>query len=268
MCAEIGVSRSGFYAWAKRQRSDRDRENAALAEKISVIHRESRGAYGSPRVYRALRDQGERFGKHRVARVMRLEGIRGCAKKRFQFISTKRDETPAAPDRLQRNFVALAPNRIWVADITQVRTQEGWLFLSVILDLYSRRVVGWSTAAQQGQELAIEALQNAIRYRRPPPGLVLHSDRGGPYLSTDYQDLLDRNGMICSMSRAGNCLDNAVAESFFHTLKTELVHHRQYQTRAEAQRDVFAFIEGFYNRTRLHSAIGYIPPIEMELKIA
>jgi len=264
MCAELGVSRSGFYAWCKLRCCQRDKQNAALAEKIRTIHHQSRGSYGSPRIYRALRAQGERFGRHRVARLMRLEGIRGCAKKRFSFIATKRDEMPAAPNRLARNFTAATANRIWVSDITQVRTQEGWLFVSVILDLYSRRVVGWSTAAQQGQELAIEALQNALRARRPAPGLVLHSDRGGPYLSTDYQDLLDRHGVVCSMSRPGNCLDNAVAESFFHTLKTEWLYHYRFRTRAQARLFIFDYIEGFYNPTRLHSTLGYCSPMQYE----
>jgi putative transposase len=264
MCAELGVSRSGFYAWSKRGESGREKENKILAEKIRLIHRESRGVYGSPRVYRVLRDEGEQFGKHRVARVMRREGIRGRAKRRFQFIATRRDEMPAAPNRLDRKFVAPAPNRIWVADITQVRTQEGWLFLAVVLDLYSRRVVGWATSAQQGQELAIEALQNALQTRRPEPGLVLHSDRGGPYLSTDYQDLLDRHGIICSMSRPGNCLDNAVAESFFHTLKTEWLYHYRFRTRDQARLFIFDYIETFYNRTRLHSALRYRSPLKYE----
>jgi putative transposase len=264
MCAELGVSRSGFYAWLKRGESGRAKENAILAEKIRVIHRESRGIYGSPRVYRVLRNEGQRFGKHRVARVMRLEGIRGCARKRFRFTATKHEDMPAAPNRLAQNFTTTAPNRVWVADVTQVRTQEGWLFLSAVLDLYSRRVVGWATAAHNGQELAIEALDNAIRTRRPPAGLVHHSDRGGMYLSTDYQDLLDRNGMICSMSRPGNCLDNAVAESFFHTLKTEWLYHHRFQSRDQARLFIFDYIESFYNRTRLHSTLGYRSPIQYE----
>jgi transposase InsO family protein len=248
----------------KRPASARDEENAALATRIRLVHRASRGTYGSPRVYRALCAAGTRYGKHRVARIMQLEGLRGCAKRRFSYTATKHAEMPAAPNHLDRAFTTAAPNRVWASDITQVRTREGWLFLAVVLDLFSRRIVGWATAARPEQVLALEALQHAIHNRRPPPGLLHHSDRGGQYASASYQDLLDRHGMICSMSRPGNCLDNAVVESFFHTLKTEWLYHHRFRSRAQARVFIFDYIEGFYNRTRLHSALGYRSPEHYE----
>jgi putative transposase len=265
MCAMLGVSRSGFYAWMQRPPSTRELEDAALVTRIRLVHRESRGTYGSPRVVRALRAVGAPCGKHRVARLMQLEGLRGRAKTRFRFTSTARAEMPAAPNHLGRDFTAAAPNRIWTADITQIRTSEGWLFLAVVLDLFSRRIVGWATAARPEQTLALEALQHAIQSRRPHAGLLHHSDRGGQYASANYQELLDRHGMICSMSRPGNCLDNAVVESFFHTLKTEWLYHYRFRTRAQARLAIFDYVEGFYNRTRLHSALGYHSPEQHEI---
>lgn len=264
LCRILEVSRSGFYSWSKRPHSERDRENAALLERIHVVHRENRGVYGSPRVYRALRAAGHSAGKHRVARLMRLEGLRGKAARRFRFIATRRSDFPAAPDRVLRKFQADAPNRLWVADITQVRTRQGWLFLAVILDVFSRKVVGWTTSERTEHALTLQALQIALQARRPAPGLVHHSDRGAQYASADYQELLDRRGMICSMSRAGNCLDNALAESFFHSLKTEWLYHFTFDSRAQARSFVFDYIEGFYNRSRLHSALGYRSPDQYE----
>ncbi len=246
MCAVLGVSRSGFYAWRQRPPSDREQADAALTTRIRLAHRDSRGTYGAPRVLRALRAAGTPCGKHRVARLMQREGLRGRAKTRFRFTSTVRAEMPAAPNRLNRDFTTPAPN-------------------PVVLDLFSRRIVGWTTAARPEQALAVEALQQAIHSRRPAAGLLHHSDRGGQYASANYQDVLDRHGMICSMSRPGNCLDNAVVESFFHTLKTEWLYHYRFRTRAQARLSIFDYIEGFYNRTRLHSALGYRSPEQHEI---
>jgi putative transposase len=266
LCRVLEVSRGGFYSWLRRPHSDRGRDNAQLVERIRAVHRENRWAYGSPRIYRALRAAGYTVGKHRVARLMRQERIRAsAAKRRFPYISTDRlDDVATAPNRLLRNFRAAASNRVWVADITQVRTREGWLFLAAILDVFSRRIVGWTTSDRPEQNLALEALRSAIASRRPSPGLVHHSDRGGQYGCANYQELLDRHGMICSMSRPGNCLDNAMAESFFHTLKTEWLYHFTFHTRAQARSFIFDYIEGFYNRTRMHSALGYCSPDEYE----
>jgi putative transposase len=268
LCHLLEVSRSGFYAWARRPHGERDRANAALVEQIHAVHREHRGVYGSPRVYRALRTAGLRAGRHRVARLMRLEGLRGKAARRFRFIATRRTDFPAAPDLVRRKFRADAPDRLWVADITQVRTREGWLFLAAILDVFSRRVVGWATSERAENAVALEALRIALARRRPAPGLIHHSDRGSQYASADYQDLLDRHGIRCSMSRAGNCLDNALAESFFHSLKFELLYHFVIRSRAHARSLVFDYIEGFYNRTRLHSSLGYRSPEDYETVVS
>ena len=265
LCRVLGVSRSGFYAWLARPRCDRARATAAVVTRIHTVHRESRGVYGSPRVYQALRAAGYAVGRHRVAHHMRLEGLRGRAAQRFRFIVTRRSaDLAAAPNRLQRHFHTDTPNRVWLADITQIRTREGWLFLAILLDACSRRIVGWATAAQPAQTLALDALRTAVGHRRPAPGLVHHSDRGAPYAGADYQDLLDRHGIVCSMSRPGNCLDNAPAESFFHSLKTEWLYHFTLHSRAQARSAVFDYIEGFYNRTRLHSALGYRSPHQYE----
>lgn len=265
LCRVLGVSRSGFYAWLARPRGDRDHTTAAVVARIHAVHRESRGVYGSPRVYQALRAAGPAVGRHRVAHLMRLEGLRGRAAQRFRFIATRRSaDLAAAPNRLQRNFHADTPNRVWLADITQIRTREGWLFLAILLDACSRRIVGWATAPRPAQPLALDALRTAVGHRRPAPGLVHHSDRGAPYAGAGYQDLLDRHGIVCSMSRPGNCLDNATAESFFHSLKTEWLYHFTLHSRAQARSAVFDYIEGFYNRSRLHSALGYRSPDQYE----
>ncbi len=264
MCEVLKVSRSGYYAWRRRGPSEREEEDRRLAVKIREIHAANRKAYGSPRIYNALRERGIRCGKHRVAKIMRLESLRGCAKQRFRSTATVRAELPAAPNRLERNFHSEQPNRIWVGDITQVRTHQGWLFLAVLLDLYSRKIVGYATASRAHQDLALEALEKAVRSRRPAHGLVHHTDRGGQYGSAEYQDQLDRYGMTCSMSRAGKCVDNAVAESFFHTLKTEWLYHFRFSTREQARLAIFDYIEGFYNRTRMHSTLGYRSPDEYE----
>jgi transposase InsO family protein len=268
LCRVLEVSRSGFYASLKRAPSPRARDNDSLASIIDRIHRENRGVYGSPRVYRALQSIGIAVGKHRVARIMRVEGLRGRAARRFRRISTPRGDFPAAPDLVKRDFTAAAPNRLWVADITQIRTREGWLFLAVIVDVFSRRVVGWSTAARISHDLALQALRNALRARQPAPGLVHHSDRGSQYGGGEYQDLLDRNGIRSSMSRPRNCWDNALAESFFHTIKTEWLYHFTFDSRAQARSYVFDYIEGFYNRSRLHSSLGYCAPIIYETVVS
>ncbi len=264
MCEVLKVSRSGFYAWLHRQPSCRERENEAIAVQVREVHRRSHETYGSPRIYAELREEGKGWGRHRVARIMREEGLRARCARRFRWIANKREELPASPDLLRRKFTASAPNRVWVGDFTIIRTGEGWLYLAMLLDLFSRKIVGWATSASPRQELALEALQMAIEQRRPRPGLIHHSDRGGQYSSAEYQNLLDRHGIRCSMSRAGNCLDNAVAESFFHTLKTEWIYHAHYKTRKEARLAIFEYIEGFYNTERRHSSLDYQSPEEYE----
>jgi len=266
MCEVLEVSRSGFYAWLHRQPSRRERENEAIAVHVREVHRRSREIYGSPRIYAELREEGKGWGRHRVARIMREEGLRARCARRFRWIANKRGELPAAPDLLQRKFRASTPNQVWVGDFTIIRTGEGWLHLAMLLDLFSRKVVGWATSANPRQELALEALQMAIEQRQPRSGLIHHTDRGGQYSSAEYQNLLDRHGIRCSMSRPGNCLDNAVAESFFHTLKTEWIYHAHYKTRREARLAIFEYIEGFYNTERRHSSLDYQSPEEYERK--
>jgi putative transposase len=264
MSRVLKVSRSGYYAWRKREPSLREFEDRRHAKVIREVHRESRGTYGSPRVYEALQQAGTPCGKHRIARIMREEGLRDRAARRFRSVSTKRSDAPARPNRLAGNFTASKPNQVWVGDLTQVRTREGWLFLAILLDLYSRKIVGYATAPRPEQEIALSALGMAIATRKPRPGLLHHTDRGGQYLSAEYQDQLDQHGIICSMSAPGRYQDNAVAESFFHTLKAEWIYHFDFATREQARLAIFDYVEGFYNPSRLHSTLDYRSPDEYE----
>jgi len=269
LCDVLGVSPAGYYAWRSRPESRRSAANRDLVDDIRRVHRDTRGRYGSPRIHVELKAQGRGASRGRIERLMRRHGIRAImARPRRVRTTDSRHDLPIAPNLLDRNFIATAPNQIWLADITYIETDQGWLYLAAVMDLYSRRIVGWAMADHLRADLPLAALRMAISAQRPSAGLIHHSDRGVQYASADYRKLMQSAGLRASMSRKGDCYDNAPMESFFHTLKTELVHHRQYQTRAEAQRDIFAFIEGFYNRTRRHSAIGYISPIEMELKVA
>jgi transposase InsO family protein len=269
LCDVLEVSPAGYYAWRTRKPSARATANGELVAAIRRAHGDSGGRYGSPRVHAVLQAQGRGTSRGRIERLMRHYGIRAImAPPRRVRTTDSRHTLPIAPNLLARDFTTVAPNRIWLADITYIPTDEGWLYLAAVMDLYSRKIVGWAMRDHLRTELASTALTMAIRQQRPAAGLIHHSDRGVQYASHDYRAVLNAGGITASMSRKADCWDNAPMESFFHTLKTELVHHRQYATRAAAQRDIFAFIEGFYNRTRLHSAIGYITPIEMELKAA
>lgn len=268
LCRVLGVSRSGFYAWATRPAPRQAERNDALLVHIRAAYARGRQAYGAPRIHQELRAQGIRCGRHRIARLMRREGIVACTERRFRWTATARAELPAAPNRLRRDFHAAAPDRRWVSDITSVRTGQGWLHVAVVLDLFSRRVVGWAMAATLTQELAREALAMALADRRPAPGLLFHSDRGGQYRSATVQQLVAAHGLIVSTSRPGRCLDNAVAESFFHTLKTELVYQHHYRTREEARLAIFDYIVAFYNRTRRHSSAGDRSPADYEARCA
>ncbi|HET7090169.1 MAG TPA: IS3 family transposase [Anaerolineae bacterium] len=269
LCDVLGVSPAGYYAWRSRPESRRSAANRVLVNDIKRVHRDTNGRYGSPRIHVELRAQGRGASRGRIERLMRRHGIRAImARPRRVRTTDSRHDLPIAPNLLDRDFTATAPNRIWLADITYIETDQGWLYLAAILDLYSRRIVGWAMADHLRADLPLAALRMAISAQRPGAGLIHHSDRGVQYASADYRQVMQSAGFRASMSRKADCYDNAPMESFFHTLKTELVHHRQYATRAEAKRDIFAYIEGFYNRTRRHSAIGYISPIEMELKAA
>ena len=269
LCDVLGVSPAGYYAWRSRPESQRSAANREIVDDIKQVHRDTSGRYGSPRIHAELKAQGRRVSRGRIERLMRHHGIRAImARPRRVRTTDSRHDFPIAPNLLKRNFTAAAPNRIWLADITYVETDRGWLYLATVMDLYSRRIVGWAMADHLRTDLPLAALTMAISAQRPGAGLIHHSDRGVQYAAADYRKVMQSAGFRASMSRKADCYDNAPMESFFHTLKTELVHHRQYATRAEAKRDIFAYIEAFYNRTRRHSAIGYISPIEMELKAA
>lgn len=269
MCKTLEVSRSGFYAWLVRRESDRAREDRRLSILIRGIFAESRGIYGVPRVHKTLQQRGVRCSRKRVARLMQEAKLRSKTRRRFRVKTTdSKHDHPIAPDRLGRDFSAKAPNEVWASDITYIPTDEGWLYLASIMDLFSRRIVGWSMSATLHASIAGEALRMAIEQRQPPIGLIHHSDRGVQYASAEFRAILAEHGVVASMSRKGNCYDNAAKESFFHTLKTELVNHERYRTRNEARASVFEYIEVFYNRFRLHSTLGYQAPADFERRRA
>jgi len=265
MCRVLGVSRSGYYAWRKRPVSVREMADRALSEQIKAIHQRSQGTYGSPRIWAELTDNQVNVSRKRVARLMQQAGLQGLQRCSFKVVTTDaKHDYPLAPNLLGQVFEATRPDQIWLADITYIPTDEGWLYLAAVLDMYSRRVVGWALSDTLHRQLVIEALQMALLTRRPPPGLIHHSDRGSQYASHDYQALLTEHQIVASMSRSGNCYDNAPMESFFASLKTERVHRRHYLTWAAARTDIFAYIEAFYNRFRRHSALGYLNPVAYE----
>lgn len=266
MCEVLCVSRSGYYAWQDRPASAREQADAALLVKIKAASKAGRGHYGSPRIHGWLRNQGTCVGKKRVTRLMRNEGIAGKRRKKFCRTTDSKHPDPIAPNVLNREFDVVLPNTAWVTDVTYVPTQQGWLYLAAILDLFSRRVVGWATSKNNDRQLALDALERANMARRPQPGLLHHSDRGSVYASGDYRQALSDSAMIASMSRKGNCWDNAVAESFFASLKGEALDHETFETRAEATAAIADYVDGFYNVSRLHSAIGYVSPIQFELQ--
>lgn len=264
LCRMLGISRSGYYAWRGRSPSRRSREDAALTERIAQIHRRSRETYGYPRVHAELRALGVRCGRRRVARLMREAGLRGCMRgKRRRTTRRDRNAVPA-PDLVERKFAATAPDRLWLADITYVKTEEGFLHLAFILDAHSRRVVGWSMAGHLRTELVIDALEMALWRRKPGAGLIHHTDRGSQYTALSFGKRLEEVGIKPSMGRTGSALDNAMAESFVSTLKAELVDRHRFPTREAARVAIFEYVEGFYNRTRRHSSLGYASPIDYE----
>ena len=268
MCRALAVSAAGYYAWRSRPESPRAINTRTVLSAIRVLHQESRETYGSPSIWDALLKQGHRIGAHRVARLMRQAGLRAKTVKKWRATTQSQHRFPVAANTLDRAFTVEAPNRVWAGDMTYVWTLEGWLYLAVLLDLYSRRVVGWAMGQRLTVELAERALMMALANRAPTAGLLHHSDRGSQYAATSYQRVLDAHGLIPSMSRKGNCWDNACVESFFGTLKRELVYHRRYATREEATQDIFEYIEVFYNRQRRHSTLGYHSPAEYEAKAA
>ena len=268
LCRVLEVSRSGYYAWRTRPESNRSAENRLLLEKIKSVHKKSRCTYGAPRVHWQLAAECVACSKGRVERLMSANGIRAKQKRRFVATTDSKHDLPVAPNILNREFAVDEPNKVWVSDITYIPTDEGWLYLAGVLDLCSRTAVGWSMSESLERTLVVDALQMAYQRRRPAEGLIHHSDRGSQYASDDYRKLLQDYGMQMSMSRKGDCWDNAPMESFFGTLKKELVHHQKYRTQDEARRDIFDYIEIFYNRERLHSSLGYRSPADYEEQIA
>jgi transposase InsO family protein len=271
MCRVLQVSRSGYYAWQGRQgrppgpRAERRQE---LVKKIRDVHQESRQVYGSPRVYQELKAQGESVCENTVAKLMKEHQIRSVVRKRFRVKTTDSSHAhPIAPNVLERQFQQDLPDQAWAADITYVPTEEGWLYLAAVIDLCSRKVVGWAMADHLRAQLCTEALEMALARRKPGAGLLHHSDRGVQYACNDYRELLEEHGIQCSMSGKGDCYDNAVIESFFKTLKTELVYQHEYQSREEAKRSIFEYVEVFYNRKRRHSSLGYLSPCEYEAQL-
>jgi len=264
LCRVLGVARSAYYAWARREVSAHARADERLGAQIAAAHERSRGTYGAPRIHAELRAAGTRTSRRRVARLMRAAGLAGCHRRRRTRTTVADPAHTPAPNLVARDFAAPAPDRLWLGDITYVATREGWLYLAVLLDAHSRRVVGWAMAEHLRTELSLAALTMALRARRPGPGLIHHTDRGCQYTAAAYQATLTAHDLVCSMSRSGDCLDNAMAESFFATLKAELVERHPWATRAAARTAIFEWIEVFYNRQRAHSALAYQPPARFE----
>jgi putative transposase len=264
MCEQLEVSRSGFYAWAERPESARQQQDKQLAEEVAQAHRDSRGTYGSPRVHAELQARGRKVSRKRVARLMGEQKLEARRKRRSVRTTDSNHSNPVAPNVLERDFSPGQPNSTWATDITYVWTGEGWLYLAVVLDLFSRMVVGWSMSEHIDTKLVLGALEMALEGRQPPQGLIHHSDRGSQYASAEYRQALASRGIQCSMSRKGNCWDNAVVESFFSSLKQELVYTTAFDTRHQARAELFEYIEVFYNRKRRHSSLGYMSPRDYE----
>ena len=265
MCAVLNVSRGGYYSWLRRPESRRKEEDQKLLKDIGRIHAESKNNYGTIKTWKALKQEGIRCGKHRVARLRQEHGIESKRRKRFKITTRSKNTKWIAPDLLKQSFFATRINQIWVGDVTAVRTKEGWLYVAILLDLYSRKVIGWSISSRNNKELVLCVLHVALRSRNNPRGVIHHTDRGSPYGSDEYQDLLRSAGCIPSMGRKGNCYDNAVAESFFSTMKNEAIYEEEFELRKEAKIKIFEFIEIYYNRQRIHQGIGYCTPEAMEL---
>ncbi len=264
LCAVLDVPRSGYYAWRDRPPSERERANERLVVQLRVLHEQSRRTYGSPRMTQALQASGERCNEKRIARLMRQEGLRPKTVRKFKVTTDSKHTHAVAPNVVNRDFTARQPNQVWLSDITYVWTTEGWLYLAAVLDVYSRKIVGWATSETIDGELAKSALRQAVGRRQPPPGLVHHSDRGGQYACGDYQQLLGDWQMVGSMSRKGDCWDNAPMESFFGSLKRELVYHERFATKAEARAKLFEYIEAFYNNWRRHTSLDGVSPAAYE----
>jgi len=266
LCEVLAVSASGYHKWLKRKGSQRAIEDQRIVGIIKFHYNRSKGTYGLPRIFAAMRKEGFVVNKKRIARLMRANNIKAKTKRRFRITTVRNSKAAASDNILNKNFTASKENKIWTGDITYLWTKEGWLYLVVVMDIYSRKIVGWSLGSCLSTELVIRALLMAIVHRNPARGIIFHSDRGSQYTSSSFRQILKNYGIVQSMSSTGNCYDNAITESFFHTLKTELVYWNHYQTRDEAKGSIFEYIEIFYNRQRLHSALNYLSPVEFEEK--
>ncbi|GAX91121.1 transposase [Effusibacillus lacus] len=264
MCEVFGVSRSGYYAWLKRPKSERKNRKERLAKRIKQIFLESRRLYGSPKITQVLRSEGEKVSQKTVARIMKELGLRSRTVKKYKATTNSNHSLPVQENKLNQQFVAEAPNQVWMADITYIPTDEGWLYLASIMDLYTRKIVGWYADKQMTKALVLQALDRAYKQQRPAGNVLHHSDRGSQYASSEYQERLEQYGMNGSMSRKGNCYDNACIESFHSIIKRELIYLEKFKTREEAKKRIYEYIEFFYNRRRIHSSIGYLSPIEHE----
>ena len=266
MCRALRVSRGGYYEWQGRGPSARAQANAVLSDRIRTIHGEEKGRPGSPRIARRLQQAGVPAGENRVAKLMRNMGLRAKSARKFKATTNSNHSLPVAPNLLKQDFTAGSANEKWVSDITYIATDEGWLYLAVLLDLYSRMVVGWSMSERMTSTLVCDAMKMALGNRGEPRGVIVHSDRGSQYCSHEYQRLLTANGLVCSMSKKGDCYDNAAMESWNHSLKVEAIHGEKFATRERVKEEVFEYIEVYYNRNRLHSTLGYLSPAEFEVR--
>jgi len=268
MCQVFEVSRSGYYRWVNRTPSRRDLDNQKLDAQIRKIYDGSKGRYGSPKITQELKESGRKIGKNRVAKRMHQAGLRSKIRRRYRVTTDSKHAFTVAPNLLERNFTTDHPDKVWVSDITYLKARSGWMYLTVIIDVFSRLVVGWALSSSLSHDMNVAALKRAIRKRRPGKGLIFHSDRGVQYACTDFRNELGKHGIIQSMSRKGDCWDNAVAESFFAILKTELVYHERYQGHQDTLHSIFEYIEAFYNRERRHSTLGYLSPTQYEKESA
>ncbi len=266
MCRLLSVSRSGYYSWKNRPFSGRDQANQELLTEIKRVFEDEKSRPGSPRISRRLQEEGKSASRHRVAKLMKDNGLRAKAAKKYKATTNSNHSLPVAPNLLEQNFTADAPDQKWVSDITYIWTEEGWLYLAVVLELYSRRVIGWAIGERMTAALVCDALIMALWRRHMPKGVIVHSDRGCQYCSAAYQKLFKQHQLICSMSKKGDCYDNAAMESWNHSFKVEAVHGERFLTRSEAKYQVFEYIEVYYNRKRLHSKLGYLSPETFEAK--
>lgn len=264
MCQVLGVTKSGYYDWRKRSKSEQKKRKEKLTREVKRVYVESKGRYGSPKITKVLSQQGIRTSEKTVTRIMRENNIKSKVVKKYKATTNPNHQLPIFPNRLNQQFQADKPGKVWVADITYIWTKEGWLYLATVMDLFSRRIIGWQMSHRMNKELVLTALKRAIRKQPPAKGLIHHSDRGSQYASHDYRALLKKHNITGSMSRRGNCYDNACIESFHSIIKKELIFHETYKTRIEAKMSIFEYIETFYNYKRIHSTIGYLSPVAYE----